>query len=188
MAARTSWSTSSDASRVTWSSSTTSLSGDGGRRAATANAGNRFLREVPRREGECSLFVKYSSPSNPMVDSIPMRYLPRSGDPAHAHAVFPQFAEVSDSCVAPSLVAPRPLKREIIQSRPASVKLIRSPLRTSQWSSRTFLREPNYRTTKTGTLTDAVRPKFAASVWQPATTSPVGKGAGWTFHPSWTGA
>ena len=188
MATRASWTSTLDMPTRTWSASTAASSdGLANSRSSTTNAANRFLREQPRREGECSLFVKYSSPTNPMVESIPTRYLPRSGHPAHAHAVFPQFAEVSDSCVAPSLVAPRPLSREIIQSRPSSVSALRSPLRTSHGGGRAFAPVAHC-TSKTGTLIDTVRPKFAEKVWQPQRTSPIGKGVGWTFHPHWTGA
>ena len=194
MATRASWTSTLDMPTRTWSASTDSgrseRDGGVGGRSSTSTAGkagNRFLREQPRREGECSLFVKYSSPTNPMCESIPTRYLPRSGHPAHAHAVFPQFAEVSDSCVAPSLVAPRPVSREIIQSRPSSVSALRSPLRT-KLGGRPFARDPRQRTSKTGTLMETVRPKFAEAVWQPQTTSPVGKGVGWTFPPHWPGA
>ncbi|KAK7230603.1 hypothetical protein SO694_00079159 [Aureococcus anophagefferens] len=144
----------------------------------------------PRREGDCSLFLKYSSPANPMVvtRSAPVGARPRDPDQG-AHEVFPQFSEVADSCVAPSLAAPRPMSRTIIASGPRAVRPQRSHAPTTPSFSNSFQRLQKNQSSKTGTLTQRAGYNITNDVWRPQNTPAEAqpRGRTWTFHPAWTG-
>lgn len=176
-------------SRATWDWQTKSLSSFDTVASGKSTLTRPFVDSQPRREGDCSLFVKYSSPTNPMVvTSTAKSHRPRSPDQG-SKEVFPQFAEVSDSCVAPSLVAPRPYSREIIRSKPYGVSPQRSQMRTTPQFSNTFSRMSKNQTSKSGTLLAPGRSKFAETVWRPQTNQfeVRDKGKGWTFHQAWNG-
>ena len=151
--------------------------------------GTKTFQTQRRREGECSPFCKFSSPTNPMVlTSTPKSLRPRDPDQGPKE-VFPQFSEVADSCVAPSLVAPRDIDRDIIRSRPFAVGPQSSQLPTTPNFSNSFCRLKRNQSSKTGKLFGPAGRRVTNNVWQAQNipSDQQEKGRGWTFHPAWTG-